>query len=270
MALQIPKIGFGTYNISRSKTAGCVVNALEVGYRLIDTAALYNNEQETMQGIRDFLKLHPEVSRDEIIYTSKIWDSSFGKSLTPTAVDDSLAKAIEPIDLYLMHSSGDGPSEREETWKILEKYVQQGKIKHIGVSNWGIKHIKELEKYASIKPVVNQIEVNPWKRMDDLVAYCQSKDIVVECYSPLTLGKTLRDPELVELGKKYNKSPAQIQLRYLVQRDIVPLPKSSSKDRMIENFEIFDFELTNSEMAELGDAKKYIMAIPGWDPTTWS
>lgn len=270
MTLKIPKIGFGTYNIPRSKTAGCVVNALEVGYRLIDTAALYNNEQETMQGIREFLKLHPEVSRDEVIYTSKIWDSDFGPQLTPAAVDDSLAKSKEPIDLYLMHSSGNGPSEREQTWKILETYVQQGKIKHLGVSNWGVKHLKEMNCYASIKPVVNQIEVNPWKRMDDLVAYCRSQNIVVECYSPLTLGKTLCDPELVELGKKYRKTPAQIQLRYLIQRDIVPLPKSASKDRMAENFEIFDFELTNSEMDELGDASKYVMAMPGWDPTTWA
>lgn len=270
MALKIPKIGFGCYNIPRSQTAKCVVEALESGYRLIDTAALYYNERETAQGIRDFIAKHPEVPRSDIIYTSKLWDDSFGTERAREGFEDSFKKAGEPIDLYLLHSSGDGPRERKESYLVLEQMVKEGKLKHIGVSNWGIHHLKELESYASIKPVVNQIEVNPWKRMNELVEYCQSNGIVVECYSPLTLGKKLQDPELKALGQKYDKSTAQVQLRYLVQRGIVPLPKTTSKQRMVENLQIFDFSLSDEELKELGDPNGYIMAIPGWDPTKWA
>ena len=241
MAFTLPKIGFGVYAIPRSQTASCVVNALEAGYRLIDSAACYYNEKETMQGVRDFLKKHPQVPRSDIIYTSKLWDDSFGTGPAREGVTDSLEQAGEPIDLYLLHSSGSGLQERRESWLVLEEFVKAGKIKHIGVSNWGIKHLKELEGYASIFPVVNQIEVNPWKRMDELVAYCQSKNIIVECYSPLTLGKKLKDPELIALGEKYGKSTAQVQLRYLIERGIVPIPKTVSRKRMEENLEVFDF-----------------------------
>ena len=204
MALKIPKIGFGCYNIPRSQTAKCVVEALESGYRLID-----------------------------IIYTSKLWDDSFGTERAREGFEDSFKKAGEPIDLYLLHSSGDGPRERKESYLVLEQMVKEGKLKHIGVSNWGIHHLKELDSYASIKPVVNQIEVNPWKRMNELVEYCQSNGIVVECYSPLTLGKKLQDPELKALGQKYDS-------------------------------------LSDEELKELGDPNGYIMAIPGWDPTKWA
>lgn len=264
-----PKIGFGCYELGRSKTTDAVKNALQVGYRLIDTAALYYNEHETAEGIREFLKENPSVKREEIIYVSKLWDDSFGDR-AEAGIQDSLDKAGEPIDLYLMHSSGSGRSEREATWKIFEQKVKEGKFKHIGVSNWGIKHLQELEEYAEIMPVVNQIEVNPWKQMTELVDYCHSKGIIVMCYSPLTLGKALMDPELLVLGEKYKKTPAQIQLRYLIERDIVPIPKSNSKERMAENFNIFDFKIEDKDMKELGDPKAYLMALPGWDPTKWA
>lgn len=263
-----PKIGFGDYNISRSETAQAVVNALEVGYRLIDTAALYYNEKETAQGIRDFLVRNPDVQRSEIVYVSKLWDDNFG-DLTEEGFLDSYKKAGEPIDLYLMHSSGSGPEERKQTWQELEKQVAAGRVKNLGVSNWGIKHLEELEKYAKIKPVVNQIEVNPWKQMNELVEYCLQRNIHIMVYSPLTMGKTLKNPELVELGKKYGKSPAQIQLRYLVQRNLTPIPKTVNRQRMIENLDVMNFKLTDSEMKSIGDPNQYIMAIPGWDPTTW-
>lgn len=269
MIKNFPRIGYGVYNVSRSQTSRCVMEALETGYRLIDTAALYGNEKETAQGIRDFLLAHPEVKRNEIVYVSKLWDDSFGSS-TEHGFEDSYDNAGEPIDLYLMHSSGDGPRERKETWQILERKVADGKIRHLGVSNWGVKHLQELEKYANIKPVVNQIEVNPWKQMDELVDYCAKKGIHIMVYSPLTMGKTLKNPQLLELGSKYNKSPAQIQLRYLVQRNLVPIPKTTNKERMVENMDIFDFKLTDLEMKNLGDPGSYIMAIPGWDPTEWA
>lgn len=265
---QFPKIGFGVYNISRSETARSVYDALDVGYRLIDTAALYGNERQTSQGIRDFLQKHPDIKRDEIVYVSKLWDDSFG-SATDQGFEDSYEEAGEPIDLYLMHSSGSGPEERKQTWKTLEEKVAEGKVRNLGVSNWGIKHLEELEKYAKVKPVVNQIEVNPWKQMNELVAYCKSKNIHIMVYSPLTMGKTLRDPDLARLSAKYGKSAAQVQLRYLVQRGLVPIPKTTHRQRMIENLDIFDFKLSSSEIQSLGDPKQYVMAIPGWDPTRW-
>lgn len=271
---KIPALGFGVYAISNSQTAWCVEKALETGYRLVDTAELYGNEKEACEGIAAFLKAHPEVKRDEITYTSKIWDSDFGYEAASRQVRRSAADAtsIGNIDLYLMHSSGGGKQKRLETWRALQEAVDAGLVRSLGVSNWGIKHIEELLEWPGLKykPVVNQIEVNPWKRHShDIVPFCHEKGIIVEGYSPLTMGYRLEDPSLEAMAKKYHKTPAQVLLRWLVQHGVVGVPKTTSPKRMVENLSIFDFKLSPEDFESLGDPNAYFMAQPGWDPTRW-
>lgn len=273
---KIPALGFGVYAIPNSKTAACVETALETGYRLVDTAELYGNELETCEGIAAYLKAHPEVKRDEITYTSKIWDSDFGYDAAWRQIKLSASKTASiggRIDLYLMHSSGNGGKQtRLETWRALQEAVDAGLIRSIGVSNWGIRHIQELHEWSGLKykPVVNQIEVNPWKRHSkDIVPFCHEKGIIVEGYSPLTMGEKLGDSGLDNLAKKYHKEPAQILLRWLVQHGVVAVPKTTHPERMANNLDIFDFELSPEDYESLGDPNGYFMAQPGWDPTRW-
>ncbi|VVT53267.1 uncharacterized protein SAPINGB_P003487 [Magnusiomyces paraingens] len=289
----IPHLGLGLYLTGTDVAPALVKEALEIGYRHIDGAALYKNEAETAQGVVDFLAAHPEVKRSEIFYTTKVWGDNLGYEETKASLASSWEKlkGLGYIDLVLVHSpiaptdvtlSKDDPAyfetqraarrvKRLGTWKALQEAVEQGLIKTIGVSNYNEEHLKELYAWEglTIKPAVNQIEVHPWLQRESIAAYSQKLGLVVEAYSPLTRGKKLvepLDPHLVAIAAKYKKTPVQVLLRWSVQHGYVPLPKSTHRARLIENIDIWDFELTPEELELLGDKNAH--DFTSWDPLT--
>lgn len=269
-----PNIGFGTYLIPPTETTESVLNALQVGYRLIDTAACYINEEETADAIAQFIDSSSgKVDRKDVIYTSKLWEPDYGYEGAKRGVEESLrnAKVIDYIDLYLIHSPKGGKETRIQTWRALQEYVDKGKIKAIGVSNWSDKHLKELLEWEglTVRPVVNQIELNPWFQQNTIVEFCQKENIIVEAYSPLTLGRRLDHPQVTALAKKYNVTPGQVLLRWAIDRGTVPIPKTLRKERMIENFSSLDFKFTDEDLKNLGDPTERYVTVPEWDPTIW-
>ena len=280
--LKLPKLGLGVYEIPTSKTAQVVEQALVVGYRLIDSAQLYYNERETCEGIANFLASSTAksqgVTRDDIIYTTKIWDTDHGYEpcVESTARSVAIAKkaGIGHIDLLLMHSPYGG--EIRETWRAMEEAQARGEVKHIGVSNFGIHHLQRLlaAPNLQVRPAVNQLELSPWLQRTELVHFCREQGILVEAYAPLTQGNKLADPQLLELAKKYGRSPAQVLIRWSVQMGFVPLPKSTHLERLKENFVCGaedpaavagGVELAPEDLAALGDINAY--EYFDWDPT---
>lgn len=276
----IPQVGLGVYLTEADVASKVVKQALEVGYRHVDSATIYGNEAETAQGILDFLKENPSVKRSEIFYTTKIWEVDHGYESTKTGIAKSLekAKGLEYIDLLLIHSpraqvpGDDIVAKREKrlgTWKALQEAVEQGTVKSIGVSNYGAHHIKEILEWdgLKVKPAVNQIELHPWLQRTELVAFSRSHGIHLEAYSPLTKGRKFKDtvdPGLAALSKKYNKTPAQILIRWSIQQGFITLPKSVNLNRLIENFNVWDFEIAEDDLNSLGGKDLY--ELTSWDP----
>lgn len=275
----IPVIGLGVYQTEPDAAPTAVLDALNAGYRHVDSARFYNNERDTAEGVLKFLDSHPEVSRSSIFYTTKMFDADHGYELTKKAIAESLDKltgestaaqkdrTLKYIDLVLIHSPQSNRERRLGTWKALQEAVDAGQVKSIGVSNYGIPHLEELLGWEGlkIKPVLNQIELHPWLQRVELVDFMRSKDIVPEAYSPLTRGEKLNDPNLVELAKKYNKSPAQVLVKWSIQAGFVTLPKSVQQARIKANIDVDDFELSKEDFEGLGDKKAYI--VTAWDPT---
>ncbi|KAK9324843.1 NADP-dependent oxidoreductase domain-containing protein [Lipomyces orientalis] len=260
----MPVLGFGVYMSYGGEAIDSVNQALKVGYRHIDSATLYENEREVGVAIKKWI--HDTGSkREDVFFTTKVWDTDQGYNNTKKAINWSLRQCdLGYIDLYLVHSPYPGRQMRKETWKAMEEAVEEGKIRSIGVSNYGIKHLKEMESYANIKPAVNQLEVHPFLTRKELVDYCQAHDIVVEAFCPITRGQKFKDPRVQALVKKYNRTPAQILLRWSLQRGLVPLPKSSNSQRIEENSKLFDFEIEPQDMETLMTNEYYIV---DWDPT---
>lgn len=244
--INMPYFGLGTYKIDKPQEAITAVEvALENGYRLIDTARMYNNESYLGQAISS-----SGVSREEIFITSKLWTSEHGKDNTLRAVDDSLKQLkTDYIDLYLIHWPSGG--KRIETWNALESLLNDGKCKAIGVSNFAVKHLNELTDNCSIVPAVNQVEFSPFLFQKDLLEYCNEKGIQLEAYSPLGRGYKVDDPEISPIAVKYSKSPAQILIRWVLQHRVIVIPKSSNKKRILENADIFNFEISEEDMSYL-------------------
>ncbi|KAI5952590.1 hypothetical protein KGF54_003457 [Candida jiufengensis] len=265
---EIPSIGLGTYNIPRSKTTSIVYEGLKVGYRSFDTAVLYGNEEEVIAGISKYLKENPKVKRSDVFYTTKLWNNQVGKHETAKAINTMMEQIgdLEYIDMLLIHSPLPGKQKRLEAWKVMQDAVASGKIKNIGVSNYAPKHIEELLNWSElkIKPAVNQIEISPWCMRDEIADWCLSKDIQVEAYAPLTHGYQLQkqEPEFASIMKKYNKSAAQILIKWSLQKGYIPLPKTSTPSRLKENFDVNDFELTSHEMEVISQPDVH-------DPTDW-
>ncbi|CAB4405626.1 unnamed protein product [Rhizophagus irregularis] len=261
---KIPLIGLGVYQAPKGDTTqNAVTWALEAGYRHIDTAALYKNEADVGIAVNK-----SGIPREEIWITTKIWDSDQGYEKTLQAAERSLEKLqSEYIDLLILHSPLPGSQLRKESYDALQQLVRLGKVKSIGVSNYSVKHLKELlEQKPEIKPTVNQVEIHPWLTRNDITTFCLQNDIVVEAYSPLTKGKKLKDPTLVQIAERYNKSSAQILIRWGLQHGFVTLPKSINKDRIIQNTDVYDFEIREEDMKILDDLDEYLTT--GWDPTT--
>jgi len=242
--IEIPVLGFGTFKIDPAKTRDMVLSALDAGYRHIDTAAFYQNETGVGQAIAE-----SNVSREEVFIATKIWMDDLGRDKAMKAFDQSMSKlGLDYLDLYLIH----WPRPLAiESWEILEKLYQEGRIRAIGVSNYTSALLEDLIGKCSVVPAVNQIELHPGLQQDETINYCIEKNIIVEAWSPLMKGEVMKMPVLCRIGEKYNKSPAQITLRWHLQRGIVIIPKSVQSKRIKSNPQIFDFELTGEEMEQI-------------------
>jgi 2,5-diketo-D-gluconate reductase A len=244
----IPQLGLGVYKVDNEIAAPLVSHALNNGYRLIDTASMYENEVGVGQGIRD-----SGVPREEVLVATKFWMDDLGFENTLKAFDKSLKLlGLEYLDLYLIH----WPAPKRgllyvDSWKAMEKLKNDGLIRSIGVCNFHTHHIDEILKVAEHKPVLNQVELHPWLTQDKVLDYDNSHKIVTQAWSPLARGKILEEEMLATVGSKYEKSVAQVVLRWHIQRGVAVIPKSNSKDRIVENMNVFDFELSDEEMAAI-------------------
>lgn len=249
--VHMPWFGLGVYKVTdQSEIVEVVSAALKHGYRHIDTASFYQNEEGVGKGIRD-----SGISREDIFVTSKVWNDEQGYEETLEAFDNSLKRlGMDYLDLYLIH----WPVARKfkETWKALEKLYKEGRVRAIGVSNFHVHHLQDLMKDAEIKPMVNQIEYHPHLTQEEVHAFCKKEGILLEAWSPLKRGILLDEPVLIEIGQKYSKTPAQIILRWDLQTEVITIPKSSNVERLKENADIFDFELTSEEMKQISSLNK--------------
>ena len=241
----MPQLGFGVFQVTDlSQAQQAVEDALSVGYRLIDTATAYGNEEAVGTAIKA-----SGVPRDQIFLTSKLWVNEFTYEKAKAGIDLSLQKlGTDYLDLYLLHQPyGDIAG----AWKALEEAQQEGTIRSIGVSNFWPDQVKNLELMARVKPAVNQIELNPWFQQKESVDFLKGEHVQPESWGPFAEGKNhiFTDPRIAVIGEKYGKSNGQVILRWLLQRGIVAIPKSVHKVRMEENFDVFDFELSKDDMA---------------------
>ncbi|MDR7302285.1 aldo/keto reductase [Haloactinomyces albus] len=247
---RIPQLGFGVFQVPPDEVIEPVRTALDAGYRSIDTAAAYGNEEGVGKAIAD-----SGVARADLFVTTKLWNDRQGYDEALRAFDESLTKlGLDYVDLYLIHWPAPGQDLYIDTWKAFEKLHADGRIKSIGVSNFHIPHLRRLLEETSVVPAVNQIELHPNLQQTDLRAFHAEHDIVTEAWSPIGQGKgLLEDSALTSLAEKYGKSPAQIVLRWHVQLGNVAIPKSVTPSRVRENLDVFDFELAQDDMAVLED-----------------
>ena len=260
--VKMPGMGFGVWQIPQGATAECVKLALKAGYRNIDTAAAYFNEKEVGEGIRQAMEEYG-IKREEIFVSTKLWNDHRGYSKAVEAIETSLANlGLDYIDLYMLHWPAvkkwhrDWREINRDTYKAAEEYYKKGLLKSIGVANYLDYHVAALTEDAEIKPMVNQIEYHPGFGQIASAKYCQENGIIVEAWSPFGTGDVLKNKTLQKIAAKYGKSTAQICLRWLLQKDIVPLPKSVHEERIIANTAVFDFHLTDEDMREI-DAMPY-------------
>lgn len=242
--VKIPIFGLGVFR-SASETKDAVRWALEAGYRHIDTAKIYGNEADVAQGIKE-----SGVDRKDIFITTKLWNDDMRQGKQREAFEKSLELLeTDYIDLYLIH----WPVKEayKESWKIMEEYYKQGRIRAIGVSNFHKHHLEDLLSIAEVVPAVNQIECHPHLTQEPLFDYCREKGIALEAWSPLGGGKLLSDPDIKKIAHKYGKTVAQLIIRWHIQRDTIVIPKSVHKDRIISNGDVFDFEISSEDMAAI-------------------
>lgn len=241
----MPLLGLGVYDMYNEEAERAVLEALNVGYRLIDTASLYKNEKEVGNAIRS-----SGINRNDLFVTTKLGNSDQGYDSTLRAFDVSMQKLnIDFIDLYLVHWPIRG--KRRESWLALEKLYSEKKVRAIGVANYLVPFLEELNSYASVVPALNQVEFSPFLYLEDLYRYCKNSNIQLQSYTPLARGKKFNHPLLLKLSLKYGKTPAQIILRWNIQHGISAIPKSSNKERLQENFNIFDFTINRDDMTAL-------------------
>ncbi len=253
--VEIPGLGFGTYQTPADVTYDVVTEALKAGYRHIDTAFLYGNETGVGQAIKD-----SGLKREDVFVTSKLWNTDRGYDETMAAFEKTMANlGLDYLDLYLIHwpanhkQFGDQADQiNADTWRAFEDLYKAGKIKAIGVSNFMPNHLESLLANCEIKPMVNQIEVHPGWPQTEAINYCQRHDILVEAWAPLGEAASLNNDVIKAIAAKYDHTPAQVCLRWGIQQGILPLPKSVHADRIQQNTNIFDFELTADEMDQIG------------------
>jgi diketogulonate reductase-like aldo/keto reductase len=257
--VEIPQVGLGVWQAARGEvTQAAVRAALELGYRHIDTARVYGNEMDVGAAVRA-----SGVPRDQVFITTKLWNDDQGYEATLRAFEQSVKRlGVEVIDLYLLHWPVAG--KRLDSWQALEELYAQKRVRAIGVSNFLAPHLKELLDHCEVKPQVNQIELTPFLQRSDTISFCKQHEIVVESYSPLTRGQKFGDPTLQRLALKLGRSPAQLLLRWGVQKGFVVLPKSVTPARIAENGALFDFTLDEADMQALDALEQNLTT--GWDP----
>jgi diketogulonate reductase-like aldo/keto reductase len=258
--VEIPHLGLGVYQSPPGKTTQDAVRyALECGYRLVDTARIYGNEGDVGMAVRE-----SELARDQVFVTTKLWNSDHGYDPTIRACEESLRRlGLSYLDLYLIHWPV--PGARKETWKAMAKLMKDGKCRAIGVSNYTTRHLEELLANSDIVPAVNQVEFHPFLYQRELLEYCHRHEIQLEAYSPLTRGERLNHPQVLAASKSHGRTPAQVLIRWALQHQIIAIPKSVRKERILENSRVFDFILTLDDMKVLDSLNEDLRTC--WDPT---
>ena len=252
---KIPCIGFGTWQTPDGETAVRVVKtALETGYRHIDTAAGYKNEAGVGEGVRA-----SGIDREKIFVTSKVFNTDRGYQTTLNAFRKTMSELkLDYLDLYLIHWPAaanrfpDWEKINLETWRAMTELYKAGEIKAIGVSNFKPHHLKAIME-TEVKPMVNQIEFHPGQMQEETVSFCRENNIVVEAWSPLGQGRMLNDPTLAEIAARYGKSTAQLCIRWCLQNNVLPLPKSVTESRIVQNAQVFDFEISEEDMKTINE-----------------
>ena len=257
---RMPWVGLGVYGIGTGKPClRAVSHALSVGYRHVDTAAFYGNEEDVGRAVRD-----SGIAREEVFVVTKLWNSDQGYAPAIKACNDSLAKLkLDCIDLYLIHWPEAG--KRLDSWRALVELRKQGKCRSIGVSNYTIAHLEELMAHSDVVPAVNQVEFSPFLYQRELLDFCRARGIQLEAYCPLTRGRKLGDPALGAIAGRHGKTPAQVLLRWALQHQVVVIPKSGQPARIEENAALFDFTLDDRDMAALDTLHAGFRTC--WDPT---
>jgi 2,5-diketo-D-gluconate reductase A len=263
----IPQLGFGVFQIDPGETAEAVQRALDVGYRHIDTAEGYQNEAGVGEGVRA-----SGLSRDEVFVTSKLDNSQHRPDDARRAFETTLSELqMDHVDLFLIHwplptlYDGDFVS----TWKTLEEFKADGRARSIGVSNFQVNHLKRLQAECDVVPAVNQIELHPYLLNEEVRSYGESQGIATEAWSPIAQGGVLDDPVITEIASSVDRTPAQVVLRWHIQRDSIVFPKSNTPERIEENFALFDFELDDDAMEQIAGLDRGEEGRTGPNPDTF-
>ncbi|OEY72643.1 aldo/keto reductase [Salegentibacter salarius] len=266
---KIPIVGFGTYKATDQEGIEAVSTAISSGYSLIDTAAIYGNEDAVGKGIKA-----SGVAREDIFIITKLWRESLGYESTKKEFEKSLKRLdLDYIDLYLIHWPANAKNyanwqkTNADTWRAMEELQAEGKIKSIGVSNFFEEHLEALFETAKVIPAVNQIEFHPGYWQQELVSYCKKQNITLEAWSPLARGKVFENEVLKAIAKNHNRSVSQVCLRWIIQHEVIVIPKSTNPERIQENIELFDFELTSAEMEKIDQLPE--MGFSGELPNIW-
>ncbi|GIP56219.1 putative oxidoreductase YtbE [Paenibacillus woosongensis] len=262
--VKMPWFGIGVFKVEEGpELVHAVKTAIKYGYRSVDTAAIYENEEGVGQGIREGMR-EAGISREDLFVTSKVWNTDLGYESAIAAYETSLKKlGLEYLDLYLIHWPVEG--KYKDAWRALETLYKEGRVKAIGVSNFQIHHLEDLMKEAEIKPMVNQVEYHPRLTQKELQSFCQEHGIQLEAWSPLMQGQLLDHQVLKEIADKYGKSIAQVILRWDLQNGVVTIPKSTKEHRIIENATVFDFELTDEDMKRINELNQNYRVGPDPD-----
>lgn len=255
----IPQIGLGLWKVQdENQFKAGFQAAIDAGYRHFDTAQIYGNEQLLGEAWKA-----SGVDRSKLFLTTKIWLKNYGQRHLEKSFNESLAKLqTEYVDLLLLHFPV--TVLRKKAWKILEEIQVSGAAKNIGVSNYTVRHLEEMKKYAKITPAVNQVELHVFLQQPELLEYCRNNNITVEAYSPLAHGKVMDDPEIARIAEKHSKSYAQIMLRWCVENNLVVLAKSITASRIVENIDIFNFELDQEDLKAIKGLERDLRTC--WSP----